>query len=323
MSTGRTGFLLRGIQIVVTVGLMGVLLGQIDWSGVLPLFVNARWSLVAGSVGCLLFCHLINIVRWRYVLDQPTVGLNTLMLFYGAGLFSNNFLPSGIGGDGVRAVLLGRVIPLRRALLSVALDRGSGLVGLVSLLMAGFVVDLPPMLTVAGNRLVDSLSESWHISLVLLVTTILGLSLIYWRSSRFQSAFGRLQIWLVQDWDLPPWTIAEWLKRLAGSYLLSVISSIGLVVATWFVLQAIEVIVPPEAVLWVVILSSLSLLFPIAVNGMGVVEGVYVVVLSGYGVPATASLGSALLIRILGLLVSLAGGLALLQRRVPVFEVKG
>jgi hypothetical protein len=279
-----------------------------------------RWLFLMAGVGCLIICHLINIVRWGYLLDQRTVGCSTLLLFYGAGLFSNNFLPTGIGGDGVRAMLLGRVITPGRAILSVVLDRGIGLVALSALLAAGVWAGMPPVLDSTAGGLNTRLGNSRVITLALLGIGLIALLTVaaWWLSPTVRSATLRVRTGLIERWDLPRWTAGEWSRRIAGGYILSVCSHVCIAVATGCMLQAIWVTLPPSAALWLVILSSLSLLLPIAVNGMGVVEGVYVMLLSSYGVPTAAGLGCALLMRLAAMLLSMVGGVALLQRRVPI-----
>jgi glycosyltransferase 2 family protein len=311
---------LRIGQFCVTVGLVVWLLRQIAWSSLLPLFASMRWEFLVAGMGCLIVCHLINIVRWGYLLDQQPVGWSKLLVFYGAGLFSNNFLPTGIGGDGVRAILLGRVTTPGRAILSVVLDRGIGLVALSALLAAGIWAGIPTVLDLPVDGLHISLGTFRIIVVVVLgISMIILMTLVVWRlSPTVRSTALRLITELIERCDLPQWTKGEWSRRLAGGYLLSVFSHICIVVATACMLQAIWVTLPLSAILWLVILSSLSLLLPIAVNGIGVAEGVYVVVLISYGLPTSAGLGCALLMRMAAMLLSMVGGVALLQRRVPI-----
>ncbi len=128
---------------------------------------------------------------------------------------------------------------------------------------------------------------------------------------------------LGQRWDPPHWTLGQWARCFAGGYALSVFSHLCIVAAMWVILLAIQIEVPVVAAIWLVLLSSVSLLLPVAVNGIGVVEGVYILVLSSYGVPTSVGVGFAVVMRMVALAVSLSGGLALLQRWVPIFEVKG
>src|SRR5258705_5831121 len=125
------------MQVSITVVLMGWLINRMDWVHTLLLLGSLRWPLVVLSISLLLVSHLINVIRWRYLLDQRQISFRMLLAIYGAGLFSNNFLPTGIGVDGVRMALLNRHVPLGRAMGSVVLDRGIGLIALSALFALG------------------------------------------------------------------------------------------------------------------------------------------------------------------------------------------
>jgi len=66
--------------------------------------------------------------------------------------------------------------------------------------------------------------------------------------------------------------------------------------------------VSPGAAIWLVLAGSLSMLLPISINSLGVLESVFIVVLAAYAVPAPTALAVALLARALSTLYSLAGG---------------
>lgn len=308
---------LRLLQALVTLGLLAWLVGTVDWAAVVPLLGGLQWVPLVGTLVCLLFSHLANVLRWQYLLDRPELRFGSLVRWYAIGLFGGNILPTGIGGDAVRAGLAGRAMPLGRALLAVALDRVIGLVALSALLVLGLAGGLPPGLAVGAR-----LWPYWPVLVGLLALGVLaGVALLAW----VRRPSARLRGWLgerTRRWELPGWDAGEWLRRLAGSYLISLPAHLGIVAANIAVLAALAVFVPWQASVWLVILSSLSLLLPISVNGIGVVEGVYVLVLASYGIDSAAGLSAALLLRLLGLGISLLGGLALLGGQAAGSEVR-
>lgn len=297
---------------------MAWLLRQIEWPSIRLLLTNARWSLVVLSIGGLCLSHLINIIRWRYLLDQRHVGFGMLLALYGAGLFSNNFLPTGIGGDGVRVALLSRHVSLGRAMFSVVLDRGIGLIALSVLFVFGLWGGLPPNLDFGISDRIALLGGWYSLALaVVILAALIVVGLLAWQ--RLPSARAYILGILDQRttaWDVPRWSIYQWFQRLAGSYLLSVGSHLCIVAAIWATLGAMQVDLPPVAAIWLVVISSMSMLLPIAVNGIGVVESVYVIVLSSYGIASSVGLSVAVIVRVMALLVSLAGGVLMLNRRV-------
>jgi len=314
---------LRTLQLLMTIGLIAWLLRQIEWPSIRLLLANARWSLVVLSIGGLCLSHLINVIRWRYLLDQRQIGFGPLLAIYGAGLFRNNFLPTGIGGDGVRAALLNRHVLLGRAIFSVVLDRGIGLIALSALFAFGLWGGLPPNLDFGiSHRL--GLVAGWNgLTLAVVVPPallVVGLLAWHWLPAARARILGILAR-RTTAWDVPRWSIYQWLQRLAGAYLLSVGSHLCIAAAIWATLGAMRVDLPPVAAIWLVVISSMSLLLPIAVNGIGVVESVYVIVLASYGVAPSVGLSVALVVRAIALLVSLAGGILTVNRR--MLEAEG
>ena len=308
---------LRALQALVTLALIAWLVGQVDWARVGPLLRGLRWAPIAGALASLLLSHLANVLRWQYLLDRPEAGFGSLLRWYAIGLFGTNILPTGIGGDAVRAGLASQVVPLGRALLAVALDRGIGLVALSALIAIGVASGLPPGLAV-GQRL----HPYWPmLGALLALAALAGAALLAWWR-RPSSGLRRVVAKRTRNWDLPHWRAGEWLRRLAGAYLISLPAHLGIVAANIAVLAALGVAAPWPAAIWLVILSSLSLLLPVSINGIGVVEGVYVLVLGSYGVGSAAGLSAALTVRLLGLAISLLGGLALLDRRLAGHEAR-
>jgi uncharacterized membrane protein YbhN (UPF0104 family) len=116
-------------------------------------------------------------------------------------------------------------------------------------------------------------------------------------------------IWNV---ELSKEPIGQWFRLLAGGYVLSVLSHLCILTAHWVMLRALGIEVTPVAAIWLVLAVTLSLLFPIAINGLGVREAMYVTVLSAYGVTSTPALLAALLTRLVAVLFGLLGGAGLL-----------
>jgi glycosyltransferase 2 family protein len=112
-------------------------------------------------------------------------------------------------------------------------------------------------------------------------------------------------------------TFSQWYHLLPVGYLLSFISHLSLVVVHWLLFWALGLEVSLGAAIWLVLLAAVSSLLPITVNGLGLQESIYVVVLGYYGASAPAALGIGLLIRMLMLICSLFGGVLFLGWQVP------
>jgi len=297
---------LRSAQVVVTGGLIGWLLKQINWAQIMPLFARLDWGWVVLSIVFVLISHLINVARWRYILHQHVVGYGELLMIYGAGLFSNNFLPTGVGGDGVRAGLLSRTISLGWAVVSVGVDRGIALAALSVYVVPGLWLGLPPGRTLDQGRLFEGVASRSAALTALCLAAASLISLVLWRLPKLRGYVARRLVRLRGD---SLWTDINWGWILSGGFLFSIASHASLIVAYWLVFRSVHVIVPPGAALWLYLVGSISLLLPISVNGLGLQEGIAVALLANYQVPATDALGVALIIRGLIVLFSLLGGL--------------
>lgn len=92
------------LKIVVSAGLMAFLLYKIS----LPQLVDAVRSLdrrlLAGAVLAFFFSNVLGAFQWHTLLraDGVSLGYARAFRFYFVGLFFNNFLPANIGGDAVK-----------------------------------------------------------------------------------------------------------------------------------------------------------------------------------------------------------------------------
>lgn len=300
---------LRAAQAICTLGLAVVLWRSIDWGQFLAAFVGLRWESVALAALLLLIAHGFNIVRWRGLLPPNIIPPGALVAYYGAGLFASNFLPTGVGGDAVRVGLAGPRVGWAQALLSVALDRGIGLAGLSFFILPGLWLGLPEGI-LERFALPPSLpSTLWAlIGAGAVALVLIGGALVYRRPSLARAIVSRLRQG-DDEASAPRRGWRGWAGMVASSYFLSVCAIQSSIAAHWAVLHSLGITVPPGAAVWLLIIGSLALMVPISINGLGVLESVFVIVLAAYGVPAPAALATALLIRALILLYSLLGGL--------------
>src|SRR4051794_17211159 len=130
-------------RIVITAALLTVVALQVDW-GVLgdkAGAIDLGWSVVA--VLAIVGMQTAGVVRWQLLLrgggiDSP---MPRTLRAYWLGIFTNNVLPTGFGGDFTRALMVGRasgrMVP---AFVSVGFDRMTGLAALVLLAWAALAI---------------------------------------------------------------------------------------------------------------------------------------------------------------------------------------
>lgn len=316
---------LRPLQILVTSSLVTWLLLTVDMAEFLRLIQHLRWHYVAAGTVLLLICHLLNITRWQYILQEPSIRYETLLVWYGAGLFSNNFLPTGIGGDAVRATLLSQRVRWQRAVFSVGLDRTIGLLSLFFFLLPGLWFGLPPGLNVH----IGSFEQLVTTPLLIPVTLagLIGVVFAGWIAwYKFPGLREKIThrftyLWKQDNTETRRLESKKtWFDILMISIGLSLVYHLLLLLTRWLIFFSLGIHVSFGAAIWVGLISGLSLLVPVTINGLGLQEGVHVIVLAAYDVPQTAALGAALLMRALLLLFSLLGGILSVVRRLPTVE---
>src|SRR5215469_6130330 len=131
------------MRLLVTAGLLWALLAHADLSHTKELLAHVSLPLLAAGTIALLATSPFAALRWHIVLAAETTspGPWTLLKIVLVGLFFNQALPSGVGGDAIRAWRCHRLgIGVAAAIRSIVLDRVSGYVVMVGLFAAGLPV---------------------------------------------------------------------------------------------------------------------------------------------------------------------------------------
>jgi glycosyltransferase 2 family protein len=292
-------------RLIISASLLALVAKSIDWGTLDRSLSGAGWGWFALGVVLIAFALMVGAVRWHVLLHGaalPTTGRETLRA-YMIGTFSNNFLPTGYGGDAVRAWLVGRSgKPMARAFTSVFVDRGVALVALFFLGWLGLAitpVDVPRQLA----------TPFW-------ITTALGtLFLVVTIMMLRRRGLGRFLPNLIR----PSATeVAQTLRIYGRDHRLQVetlVLSLGYQVISigslWCLAEALQLDISPATLAVVSPLVLIATLMPISVAGFGVREGTYVLLLGEVGVSA----GDATLLSVFSVIAlaiaSLPGGIAI------------
>ncbi|MEW5987346.1 MAG: lysylphosphatidylglycerol synthase transmembrane domain-containing protein [Chloroflexota bacterium] len=268
------------------------------------------WQALAGADGPLISlaftAFLLGVVirafRWGTllgVLGRP-VALVRLTYLYLVGLFFNQFLPTGMGGDVVKAAELQRLTGVATAVTTVVSERLMGLLGATLLALLAF--PFTPGETTAGLggivllTALGTLVATW---LLLYPTWLTGLGRLVpllrplaqnRRVVRLQAEFAR------QGW-----------RGLLTAAAITLPFALSNVITYWLISQALEVSIPVSYFLLVSPLISLVTLLP-SINVMGVREGAYQVLFVPLGVSPALAIAMSLMYQALRLAAGLLGG---------------
>lgn len=230
---------------------------------------HASWWLVAAAVGLYLGAILLISERFRHVLAAYGVRISLALAarLSMIGLFFNNFLPTGIGGDLMKAHCAGSVSRRRtEAYLAVLADR---LIGLMT--MAGLGA-----LTILAYRGLDLDRRL----LLLGVVGISGGAWALWHTPRLLAAVSRRWAWLSR---LPALQRLPELARsssftrgrIAIVLLLSLAVQVLSILAVFVLAKGLALPIPLGLLLLVMPIIWLVSLLP-SLNGLGIREGAFV-----------------------------------------------
>ncbi len=294
---------LRGIiQIAVSTILLAFILRQVQWVDVWAALRRIDRGWLAVAWGLFLLGVVVRAMRWRVLLDALGVHrpLRELTSWYFVGSFFNVILPTGFGGDAVRAAELsqdtGRPGPVIN---SVLVDRYLGIMVLLAMgLIAGILrpgTASPGIFTFTAVLFIGGLLAAW-----LLRRT-------WWASlARRENLVGKA----VRMLRLPalaeafaPYDRRSIGRGLAASLVFNLLQIGWNVAIGW----GLGLRLPVSVYFVFVPLTAVALLLP-AFGGLGVRELSYVGLFAGAGVPQAIALALSLGVYIITVATGLVGG---------------
>jgi glycosyltransferase 2 family protein len=310
-STRRTLFL----KLAVTITLYVLIFRKAEIPALAGGLANAHLWILGGAVVLYLCGQLLSAYKWQLLLRPVglTVRYSTVSGFYFVGMFFNLFLPTIIGGDAVKAILLARHTGSPAgAAVSVFMERNVGLLALITIsivaawmapsveLMGVPLTVLTPLLLAGfvGANLVLFSPRVYHLADVVLSRTTLV---------RVRSAVGALYA------SLQPFSTA--IPVMVASFALSLVFQFIVILMVFLNSLALGQAFPLAVMAVFVPLISVASMLPISVNGLGVREALYVMLFGRLGAPIEAALALALLHLAVTLATSLPGGLVYLLQR--------
>jgi uncharacterized protein (TIRG00374 family) len=305
------------LKLAVTIGLYLLVFWWSDLGATLAQLRTAHLGYV--MLGVLLYGGGQALSAWRWWLLLAPVGLAVayarLVGFYFIGMFFNLFLPTIVGGDAVKALLLTRETGApARATISVFMERNLGLGAL--LLIATVAAWQTPDVALGGRSLLTvtvALSAGF-----VAINAVLLSPHAYRLVDRLvtRGPLARLRGRAASLYDaIRPYRSA-W-RTVAATFGLSLAFQ-GIVIAVVFLnALALDQVFPLSAVAVFVPLISLAGMLPVSVNGLGVREALYLLLFGRIGASPEVAVSLALLYLAVIFVASLPGGLVYALQRTP------
>lgn len=246
----------------------------------------------------------IRAARWHGLLRAvgARVSGRRAVYLYFVGAFFNTFLPTGFGGDVVRVLEIGPGATSAQAAGTALVDRLTGFIMLFVLALAALPWAyglLPGQL----GLLIGLLALGVLAASALLFEGRLLRRLTRWLPRALSPAGDA---WIGRTYAVI--TACGW-RGLAGALAWSLVFNLQLIVANVLVARALGLTVSPWVFFAFVPITTAALLAPISIAGLGVREGLYVLLFGQVGVGQAEAVALSLGVYSLDVLMGLLGGL--------------
>jgi glycosyltransferase 2 family protein len=304
------------LQVALSVGLIAAVLWQAD----LHRIGNALRDTSPGWFGAAIAINIvatgIMALRWYLLLrarGRRDPGLWWLFETYSIALLLGQILPTAVGGDAVRAIDLARRTGARaEAVSSVLVDRVVGLAALGALAAGG---------ALAGGT---GIGRGTAIALGLGVVAATALAALALFSLRLRPPLRRLAPLARRlRVEAPLRALYHALHAYRGHpgalglvFLLGVLAQGMRAISIWFLAQGMDLGLGFASLLVLCPVLFLVTIVPVSLNGIGLREATFVVVLRGADVGREDAFALGLAFFAVGVLTGGLGGLALLRRAV-------
>jgi|GEM_PF-58587 len=302
------------LKIAISVTLIYFLLRDTSVSEVLAAMQGANIPLLLLAFSLHLVGFTISAYRWRGLMraQDMDASIPYLIQSYVVSMFFNNFLPSTIGGDAIRAYDSWRLGQKRTDSVAVVfVDRFLGL--LVLMLFALIAVLFPSAITDSAPGLY----------LWVFVGTA-GIILISWMmfvpSQLLPSILNKLPM---------PGKMREKLQAILRAFLAfqgktgvliralmwSVLLQANVVLHYYLISEALGLGIPPISFFLIVPLATFVMMLPISINGIGVRESTFVFFFGAFAVSSAAAIAFSWIVYGMVVIQGLLGGIVYTLRR--------
>jgi uncharacterized protein (TIRG00374 family) len=306
------------LQIVVSVGVLALLLWQIDLQQTVDIIRDSHWGYVVGSF--LIFLGTTWLMAWRWGALLAAKGIHEpfswLLRMYFVSYAAGQVLPTAVGGDAVRIIEHSRRRPDAKATAAgaVFMERVIGSAATLILAAVGLAVAAGRY---EGARLLFVLEVVFVAAMILLGLMLFSRRLGETLERRLFPLGRRVKLekplrslyWAMHEYRLSPGVLTVVLG-------VTVVSQFMRVIAIWLCGEAVGADVSPVVYIILGPLLFLVQMVPFTLNGLGVREAFFVVFLGRFDVPEDVAFAAGFLFYAVSVATSIPGGIILLWRSV-------
>lgn len=304
------------IKLIISVILIAWILHKVDLIKLKDILISAKLMWIMGALSLHIYAYWASTKRWQILLDALGIKetIKKLLNSYLVGTFFNQFLPTIVGGDMIRAIDLSDPCKsFTKSLTIILLERFVGIIALLTLVNIGFILRMKYISEVTYWPVYIQFIFIFSIIILFLigeintrvVENIIPIKLLKKILHKFILVFNTLVKFRSHPIPLFKVLILSFSLQLIfilHYYFLSI--SIGVNLSFVFLLIIIPVI------------SLLSML-PVSINGIGLRESLFIYFFSKIGVSPEKSLTICILGFSITLFYGLIGGLIYMSRKEP------
>jgi len=296
----------------VTLILCAVIILKVDWAAAGRSLVQANWVVLIIIFAWMILNVVISTVKWKMLLavHQIKYQFGRLLTYYFTATFLNNFLPGTIGGDAYRILKTFNTNGRKTgAVVSVFMER---LTGILALSMLGF-----------GGAIIGFSRTGDDISRLVIIGGLLGIAITVLGSlsgklfkkplrqlaHKLLPKIARDNIGIFEDYR-------HHLRVIFMVLLLSFLFQFCLIFYRLLLVHSVGATIPMFDMAVVVAVSTIVALIPISLNGIGLLDGSFIYLMTHYHVNYEQAFLVMLLIRLLNFPLGLIGGLFYLSDHV-------
>jgi len=249
----------------------------------------------------LLLGQSVAALRWKVVLGSGSPRWGYLTRLYIIGGFFSLFLPTVVGGDMVRAAAAAQAT--RRpggVIASVLIDRALGALALAGYGLLGLLL---------APELVSRLAVASRLRLPTAGVVLMGMAVA---AILMLAAPRLLRVPRIGAAARDGWQALRDLARSPRALVTAILLGFvvqGLYILLWVLLaQAVRLPVAASTLLLAVPIVSVFAMMPVTLNGLGVREGAWLLLLGASGIPDSRIVGFSLLFFLTNLITGLVGG---------------
>lgn len=295
------------LKVAISVLLMVFLIKKAHFSKILEEISKISWSSLLGVFLLFIFITFVLSIRWKIVSSpfQRKISLWYFFKYFLYSYFFNNFLPSSIGGDIVRALkIMNHLNERSHGFASVLVDRLLGILATLTYASVGLFFTAHYF---KSNKI---------IYLAILFAAVVGFLMYVLFNYRFyQKIKGRLE-------KIHFFKVGERIIKLIESihifkankqvllygYILSLLAQGLMVILNYLLAVSMGYKPSLEYMFFAIPVSFMVALFP-SINGIGVRDWSYVVLFQKVHIPVAAAVSLSFLVLSIQIFLSLFGGI--------------